>query len=193
MWMWKFRFRGIKNSCTEKDYWKEGLFHSQVKTWCNRNSLEFTRVTSPKILSNKGYVACTGHLLWSDQASRGWSGKPTQSHNLWSIACPMCWIKCFLEIGVSIVIMKHDDQKASWKDKVYMTYTSGLLFIIEGSQDKNSNLVGPRSQKLMCRPWRGDACLKVPMTCSACLLNRTQEHQSRGHTSCKGLSLSICH
>jgi hypothetical protein len=39
--------------------------------------------------------------------------------------------------------------------KVYLAYTSVLLFIIEGIQNKNSNRAW--KQGLMQRPWRGGA------------------------------------
>ena len=43
-----------------------------------------------------------------------------------------------------------------------MAYASTLQFIIEGSQDRNSNRAEIWMQELMQRPWRGAACWLVP-------------------------------
>jgi hypothetical protein len=43
------------------------------------------------------------------------------------------------------------------EERVYLAYTSILLFITEGSQDRNSSRAGTWRQKLMHRPWRGAA------------------------------------
>jgi hypothetical protein len=43
-------------------------------------------------------------------------------------------------------------------ERVCLTYTSTALFIIEGSQDRNSHRVSSSwKQELMQRPWRGAA------------------------------------
>jgi hypothetical protein len=50
------------------------------------------------------------------------------------------------------------DQEASWEEKVYSTYTSTLLFITKGSQDRNSHRAGTWRQELIQRPWRDVTC-----------------------------------
>ena len=40
------------------------------------------------------------------------------------------------------------------EERVYSTYTSTLLFITKGSQDRNSSRAGTWRQELMQRPWR---------------------------------------
>jgi hypothetical protein len=58
---------------------------------------------------------------------------------------------------------KHHDQRAIWgEERVYLVYAFILLFIIEGSQDGNSDRAGIRRQELMQRLWRGAASWLVP-------------------------------
>ena len=42
-------------------------------------------------------------------------------------------------------------------ERVYLAYISIMLFIFEGSQDRNSNRVGTWRQELMQRPWKDAA------------------------------------
>ena len=44
---------------------------------------------------------------------------------------------------------KHHDQEASLGEKGYSAYTSTLLFITKGSQDRNSHRIGTWRQVLM--------------------------------------------
>ena len=46
-------------------------------------------------------------------------------------------------VRISIASTKHHDQKTSWVGKGSFTFFSTLLFIIEGSQDRNFNRSGP--------------------------------------------------
>jgi hypothetical protein len=48
------------------------------------------------------------------------------------------------------------------KERVYLVYTSTVLFIIKGIQDKNSNRAATWRQELMQRPWRGLAFWLAP-------------------------------
>jgi hypothetical protein len=43
-------------------------------------------------------------------------------------------------VRVSIAATKQHDQKPSWGERVYLAYTSSLLFIIEGSQKQGRSL-----------------------------------------------------
>ena len=53
------------------------------------------------------------------------------------------------------------------EERVYLAYTSVLLFIIKGSQGKDSNRAGTWRQELMQRPWRSAA---HGLAFSACFL-----------------------
>ena len=81
-----------------------------------------------------------------------------------------------IAIRVSIAAMKHHDQVYL----VYLAYTSISLFIIKGSQDRNSSRAGTWRQELMQRPWTSSACWLAVMTVSACFLEpritRTRYH-----------------
>ena len=57
----------------------------------------------------------------------------------------------------TISVMKHHDQKQLGEERVYLTYSSTSLFIIERSQDRSSHKEGTWTQELMQRPWRGAA------------------------------------
>jgi hypothetical protein len=48
-------------------------------------------------------------------------------------------------------------KKEVGEERVYLAYTSTLLFTAEGSQDSNSNSTGTWRQELMQRPWSGAA------------------------------------
>jgi hypothetical protein len=48
-------------------------------------------------------------------------------------------------------------KKQLGKKRVCLAYTSTLLFITEGSQDRTSNRAGMLRQELMQRPWRNAA------------------------------------
>ena len=75
--------------------------------------------------------------------------------------------------------MKHHGQKQVGEEKLYLAYTSTLLFIIEGSQDKNSNRAGTWRQELTQRPWRDAAYWLVSPGLLSLLSYRTQDYQPR--------------
>jgi hypothetical protein len=56
--------------------------------------------------------------------------------------------RCVL-VRVSIAAMKHHDQKQVREERVYLAYIFIALFIIKGSQDRNSNRAGTWSQELI--------------------------------------------
>ena len=60
-------------------------------------------------------------------------------------------------IRVTITMLKLQDQKQLGEERVCLAYTSTALFIIEGSQDRNSNRAGTWSQEPMWKLWRGAA------------------------------------
>jgi hypothetical protein len=64
-----------------------------------------------------------------------------------------------------------------------MAHTSILLLIIEGGQDRNSNLAGTWRQELVQRLWRGAADWLTSMACSAWFLIEPR-------TTSPGLALS---
>lgn len=52
-------------------------------------------------------------------------------------------------LSVTIIVMKHYDQKHIGDERVYLAYTSKSPFIIEESQDRNHNRVGIWRQELL--------------------------------------------
>jgi hypothetical protein len=66
--------------------------------------------------------------------------------------------------------MKYHDQNARWEKRVFWLTlpTSISLFILKGSQDRNSNKAGTLRQHLKERPWRSAAPCLAPMSCSSC-------------------------
>jgi hypothetical protein len=87
------------------------------------------------------------------------------SHHTWLYAH-------FMEecLRVTIAGMKHHDQKGVGEEKAYSAYTSISLFIIEGSQGRNSNGAGAWRQELMLRPWRNAAYWLAPHGLLGCFL-----------------------
>ena len=57
-----------------------------------------------------------------------------------------------------------------------MAYTSTSLFIIKGSQDRNSNRARTWRQELTQRPWRGATYWLAPHGLLSLLSYRTQDH-----------------
>lgn len=66
--------------------------------------------------------------------------------------------------------------KATWGG-VYLVFASTPLFIIEGSQDRESNSVGTWKQELMLRPWRSSAYWLAAMSMLTCLPCYPHYHQ----------------
>ena len=56
-------------------------------------------------------------------------------------------------VRVSIAVMKQHDQKQVGEERVYLVYVFMALSVMEGSQDRNSNMAGTWRQELMQRPW----------------------------------------
>jgi hypothetical protein len=88
---------------------------------------------------------------------------------------------------VSIAVTKHDDQKASWEERVCSAYTSEFLFINKGSQNWNSNRA-----ETWCRSWCRDhgGMLLIywfaPHGVLSLSLYRTQGQQPRDHPQWAG-------
>ena len=61
------------------------------------------------------------------------------------------------------------------------------IFIIEGSQDRNSSKAGTWSQGLMQEPQVGTTYWLVPQDLLSLPSYRTQDHQPRGGTTHNGL------
>ena len=74
------------------------------------------------------------------------------------------------------------------EERVYLTYTSTSLFIIERSQGRNSNNTATWKQQLTQRIW--GCCI---LACSPILLSllfyRTQDHQPRKDPTHDGVGL----
>jgi hypothetical protein len=63
------------------------------------------------------------------------------------------------------------------KERVYLAYTSISVFILEGSQDRNSNRAGAWRQELVQRPWQGAAYWLAFLGLHSLLSYRTQNLQ----------------
>jgi hypothetical protein len=83
---------------------------------------------------------------------------------------------------VAIAVMKHPGQSNYGEKRVYLAYTSIILYIIEGRQNRNSNREGSWRQALMQRPWNGGVLLiwLAPHSLLSLLSYKTQDHQYRG-------------
>jgi hypothetical protein len=60
-------------------------------------------------------------------------------------------------VRVSIPAQNIMTKKQVGEERVYSAYSSTLLFITKGSQDRNSHRAGTWKQELMQRSWRGVA------------------------------------
>jgi hypothetical protein len=67
--------------------------------------------------------------------------------------------------------------------RVYSAYTSTLLFITKGSQDRNSYRTGTWRQELMQRPWRDVTYWLASPGLLSLLSYRTQDYQPRDGTT----------
>ena len=65
------------------------------------------------------------------------------------------------------------------EERICLVYLPILLFIMEGSQDKNSNRSETWRQELMQKPWRCAAYWLVSHGLLSLLSCRTQDHQPR--------------
>jgi hypothetical protein len=79
------------------------------------------------------YIKARSHTLHTDQPKwlKGLSEKPETL---------TAWLR------VTIPRMKHLDQKQVGKERVYSAYTSTLLTITEGSEDRSSGMAGTGSR-----------------------------------------------
>ena len=80
-------------------------------------------------------------------------------------------------------------KKQVGEERVYLAYTSTLLFITEGSQDRHSNRVGSWRQERMQRPWRGAAYWLAPHGLLSPPSYRIQDHLARECTTHHELGL----
>ena len=78
-------------------------------------------------------------------------------------------------------------KKQVWEERVYSAYTSTLLFITKGSQDRNSHRAGTWRQEWMLRPWKDVTYWIASPGLLSLLFYRTQDHQPRDGTTHNGL------
>jgi hypothetical protein len=78
-------------------------------------------------------------------------------------------------------------KKQVGEERVYSAYTSTLLFITKGSQDRNSHRAGTWRQELMQRPWRGAAYWLASPGLLHLISYRIQDYQPRDGTTYNGL------
>jgi hypothetical protein len=78
-------------------------------------------------------------------------------------------------------------KKQVGEERVYLAYTSTLLFIVKGTQDRNSHRVRAWRQGLMQRPWR-DVPYWIASSAFLILFSyKTQDYQPRDSTTHNGL------
>ena len=85
-------------------------------------------------------------------------------------------------VRVSIPAQNNMTKKQIGEERVYLAYTSTLMFITKGSQDKNSHRAETLKQELMQRPWRGAAYWLASPGLLSLLSYRTQDYQRRDGT-----------
>jgi hypothetical protein len=81
-------------------------------------------------------------------------------------------------------------KKQVGKERVYSAYTSVLLFITKGSQNRNSHKAATWRQELVQRPWKDASYWLASPDLLSLLSYRTQGHQPRNGTTHNGLSPS---
>ena len=91
-------------------------------------------------------------------------------------------------VRVSIPAQSITTKKPVGEERVYSAYTSTLLFITKGSQDRNSLRVRTWRQELMQRPWRDVTYWLASPGLFSLLYYRTQDYQPRDGTTHHGLS-----
>jgi hypothetical protein len=79
-------------------------------------------------------------------------------------------------------------KKQVGEERVYSAYTSTLLFIIKGCQDRNSHRVGTWRQELIQRPWRDVAYWLASPGLLSLLYYRTENQQPRDGNTYNGPS-----
>jgi hypothetical protein len=77
-------------------------------------------------------------------------------------------------------------KKQVGEKRVYSPYTSILLFITKGSQDRNPHRAGTWRQELMQRPWRDVPYWLASPGLLSLLSYRTQDYQPRDGTAHNG-------
>jgi hypothetical protein len=78
-------------------------------------------------------------------------------------------------------MMKHLDLMQLGEERVYLAYTSSLLFISEETQDRNLNRAGTWRQELMQKPWRDAAYWLTLYGLLNLLSYRTQDQPGMAH------------
>ena len=83
-------------------------------------------------------------------------------------------------VRVTVAERKLHEQKQGEKKRVYLTYTSILLFITKGSQDKNSNKAGSWKKMLRQKPGRVMITGLLLMAFSDCFLIKLRMEPTMG-------------
>jgi len=86
-------------------------------------------------------------------------------------------------VRVSIPAQNIMTKKQIGEERVYSAYTSTLLFITKGSQDRNSHRAGTWRQELIQRPWKVAAYWLASPGLLSLLSYRTQDYQPRDGTT----------
>ena len=92
--------------------------------------------------------------------------------------------------------MKHHDHKQPGEEEIYLAYHSISLFIIKGSQDRNSNRAETSRQELMQRPWNSAVYWFAHCGLTNLLSHRAQDGQPNwsgpSHISYQENVLQVC-
>jgi hypothetical protein len=62
-----------------------------------------------------------------------------------------CGLRGSVLLRVTIAVMRHQDQKQLEEERVYWIYISMSLFVVAGSQDRESNMAETWRRELMQR------------------------------------------
>ena len=82
-------------------------------------------------------------------------------------------------------------KKQAGEERVYSAYTSTLVLVTKGSQDRNSNRPKSLKQEMVQRPWTG-AAYWLPLTYSACFLIEPRTTSSEMAPPKMGWALPLC-
>jgi hypothetical protein len=115
------------------------------------------------------------------------TAKATQRNIVSKIQYMLHIVKDCVLVRVSIPAQNIMTKKQVGEERDYSAYTSTLLFITKGNQDRNSHRGGTWRQELMQRTWRGDAYWLASPGLLSLLSYRTQDYQPRDGPTHNGL------
>lgn len=81
---------------------------------------------------------------------------------------------------MTFAVTKHHQHSNLGEKRVYLAHSFTSLFIIEGTQDRNSNRTETWRQELRLRSWRSEALWLASHGLLSLFAYRTQGHQTKG-------------